>query len=123
VSDFVCVPVSAVDWLKKHYPALCAKSGLCESVGGRLYTKTTIRCATEVGHCQRRPVCKDACDLRVQPAFIEGKRAGWEECVAEWAKHMERVALAIGDGMPDPRLEASESRPSEPTESPRKEFR
>ena len=44
------IPVreSAVDWMKKHYPALCVKAGLCEYVGGRLYTITTI-C-----ECQRR---------------------------------------------------------------------
>lgn len=37
----------AVDWLKKHYPALCIKAGLCEMVGGRLYTKTRS-CQTQL---------------------------------------------------------------------------
>lgn len=39
---FVPVPADAVDWLKKNYPALCEKSGLCERVGGVLYTRTTL---------------------------------------------------------------------------------
>ena len=36
------IPVSreAVDWLKEKFPALCVKSGMCEQIGGRLYTKT-----------------------------------------------------------------------------------
>jgi hypothetical protein len=38
--DFVSVPAEAVEWLKKHYPALCERSGLCEQVGGRLYTRS-----------------------------------------------------------------------------------
>ncbi|NYT76606.1 hypothetical protein H0A71_06350 [Alcaligenaceae bacterium] len=44
------IPVkeSAVGWLKKNFPALCVKAGLCENVAGRLYTITTI-C-----ECQRR---------------------------------------------------------------------
>ena len=36
----VTVSGQAIDWLKEHYPALCIKAGLCERVGGRLYTKT-----------------------------------------------------------------------------------
>ncbi|MGB3290989.1 MAG: hypothetical protein WBA83_17080 [Burkholderiaceae bacterium] len=39
---FVPVQNSAVDWLKKHYPALCVKSGLCEKIAGRLYTITRL---------------------------------------------------------------------------------
>lgn len=39
-SDHVTVRTDAVDWLKKHYPALCEISGLCERVGGKLYTRT-----------------------------------------------------------------------------------
>lgn len=38
--DRVVVSRAAVEWLKTHYPQLCIKAGLCESVGGRLYTKT-----------------------------------------------------------------------------------
>lgn len=36
--EYIRVKRDAVDWLKKNYPALCEKSGLCERVGGRLYT-------------------------------------------------------------------------------------
>ena len=36
----VTVNVEAVNWLKEKYPALCIKAGLCERIGGRLYTKT-----------------------------------------------------------------------------------
>lgn len=38
--SYVEVRTEAVDWLKKHYPALCEKSGLCERIGGRLYTRS-----------------------------------------------------------------------------------
>ena len=38
--ESLTVSRQAVDWLKKHYPDLCIKAGLCEMVGGRLYTKT-----------------------------------------------------------------------------------
>lgn len=27
-------------WLKEKYPALCEKAGLCDRIGGRLYTVT-----------------------------------------------------------------------------------
>lgn len=39
---YVRVKSSAVDWLKKHYPALCEKSGMCERVGGMLFVKTRL---------------------------------------------------------------------------------
>lgn len=39
---FVSVPRAAVEWLKTNYPVLCEKSGLCERVGGRLYTRTKL---------------------------------------------------------------------------------
>lgn len=39
-TKYTTVLSAAVDWLKKNYPALCVKSGLCESIGGRLYTRT-----------------------------------------------------------------------------------
>lgn len=42
-TQMISVRALAVDWLKKHYPALCEKSGLCERVAGRLYTRTTLR--------------------------------------------------------------------------------
>ena len=40
--DFVAVPRAAVEWLKAHFPALTEKAGMCERIGGRLYTKTTL---------------------------------------------------------------------------------
>lgn len=40
--DSVAVPSAAINWLKEKYPALCEKSGLCERIGGRLYTKTFL---------------------------------------------------------------------------------
>jgi hypothetical protein len=39
---FVAVRRDAIEWLKMHYPALCEKSGLCERIGGRLYTITRL---------------------------------------------------------------------------------
>ena len=44
--EMVLVRSEAVDWLKKHYPALCEKSGLCERIGGRLYTRTALPAPT-----------------------------------------------------------------------------
>lgn len=38
--DYIMVRRSAVDLLKVLNPALCIKSGLCERIGGRLYTRT-----------------------------------------------------------------------------------
>lgn len=43
--SYVEVRTEAIDWLKKHYPALCEKSGLCERVGGRLYTRSVTPAA------------------------------------------------------------------------------
>ncbi|MEO7479441.1 MAG: hypothetical protein ABIT70_02385 [Sulfuriferula sp.] len=40
-NEYVEVRRDAVEWLKKHYPVLCEKAGLCERVGGRLYTRTS----------------------------------------------------------------------------------
>ena len=34
-------------WLKKHYPAICVKSGLCDKIGGRLYTITRLETYAE----------------------------------------------------------------------------
>lgn len=39
---YVAVKVSAVDWLKDKFPALTIKAGLCERIGGRLYTITRL---------------------------------------------------------------------------------
>jgi hypothetical protein len=36
------VNTQAINWLKEKYPELCIKAGLCERIGGRLYTKTFI---------------------------------------------------------------------------------
>jgi hypothetical protein len=38
--ETVTVNLKAVNWLKEKYPELCIKAGLCERIGGRLYTKT-----------------------------------------------------------------------------------
>ncbi len=38
----VTVNAQAINWLKEKYPELCTKAGLCERIGGRLYTKTFI---------------------------------------------------------------------------------
>lgn len=39
---YVAVKISAVDWLKDKFPALTIKAGLCERIGGRLYTITRL---------------------------------------------------------------------------------
>lgn len=39
---YVAVKSSAVDWLKDKFPALAIKAGLCELIGGRLYTITRL---------------------------------------------------------------------------------
>ncbi|MFY2843615.1 hypothetical protein ACOTJF_18155 [Achromobacter ruhlandii] len=39
---YVAVKSSAVDWLKDKFPALTIKAGLCERIGGRLYTITRL---------------------------------------------------------------------------------
>ncbi|CAB3681330.1 hypothetical protein [Achromobacter kerstersii] len=39
---FVAVKRSAVDWLKDKFPLLTIKAGLCERIGGRLYTITRL---------------------------------------------------------------------------------
>ena len=41
-TEFVYVRRLAVEWLKTYYPALTVKAGLCESIGGRLYTRTKL---------------------------------------------------------------------------------
>ena len=38
----VTVNAQAINWLKEKYPELCIKAGLCERIGGGLYTKTFI---------------------------------------------------------------------------------
>ncbi|CAB3705259.1 hypothetical protein [Achromobacter piechaudii] len=39
---YVAVKRSAVDWLKDKFPLLTIKAGLCERIGGRLYTITRL---------------------------------------------------------------------------------
>lgn len=39
---FVAVKRSAVDWLKDKFPLLTIKAGICERIGGRLYTITRL---------------------------------------------------------------------------------
>ncbi|MFY3625475.1 hypothetical protein ACOTFH_02525 [Achromobacter xylosoxidans] len=59
---YVAVKVSAVDWLKDKFPALTIKAGLCERIGGRLYTITrlmrdhdaALASAPVAGEAQRR---------------------------------------------------------------------
>lgn len=41
-SGYVAVKRSAVEWLKDKFPALTIKAGLCERIGGRLYTITRL---------------------------------------------------------------------------------
>lgn len=41
-TDCVIVQREPIEWLKEKFPALCEKSGLCERVGGRLYTRTRL---------------------------------------------------------------------------------
>lgn len=41
--NMVTVPRDAIEWLKTHYPALTVKAGLCESIAGRLYTRTSLQ--------------------------------------------------------------------------------
>lgn len=75
-SDFTPVKRTAVEWFKQYYPALCLKSGLCERVGGRLYTISTIHPQTQAearlaepcpaagmkpDACTDRSQCLDAC--------------------------------------------------------------
>jgi len=38
--ETVTVNLKAVNWLKEKYPELCVTAGLCERIGGMLYTKT-----------------------------------------------------------------------------------
>ena len=37
--ESITVNRQSIDWLKKNYPDLCIKAGLCERVAGKLYTK------------------------------------------------------------------------------------
>lgn len=39
-SEAITVRREPIEWMKTNYPALCEKAGLCERIGGRLYTKT-----------------------------------------------------------------------------------
>lgn len=41
--ETVTVSAKSVNWLKEKFPELSIRAGLCERIGGRLYTKTTIR--------------------------------------------------------------------------------
>ena len=63
--EYIAVRADAVEWLKKYYPALCEKSGLCERVAGKLYTHTAINpldaaadaynAAYDMRHCIKTP--------------------------------------------------------------------
>lgn len=54
--EAVTVPRASIEWLNEHYPALCEKSGLCERIGGRLYTKTLATPAPDAAAAQGEPV-------------------------------------------------------------------
>lgn len=73
--DMVPVRREAVDWLKKHYPALCEKSGLCERVAGRLYTRTSL--AASAAPAAQEPVGYLACNPET------GKPEWGEGCICE----------------------------------------
>jgi hypothetical protein len=68
-ADRVTVPNAAIEWLKKHYPVLCEKSGLCERIGGRLYTRTFREQAVAT---QRQPIVPEGWKL----THIQEREAG-----------------------------------------------
>lgn len=53
--EMILVHIEAVEWLKKHYPALCEKSGLCERIGGRLYTRSALPAPVAAPPAQAAP--------------------------------------------------------------------
>lgn len=77
-AQVISVRASAVDWLKKHYPELCEKSGLCERVAGRLYTRTTLTPRDEPPDpqlCKFYGVTTDAELIAAQTKHIERLQA------------------------------------------------
>lgn len=69
--EMIPVRSEAVEWLKKHYPALCEKSGLCERIAGKLYTRTALDAqpaasAEPVGYVSAK-LLKDFRDKSAEP--------------------------------------------------------
>lgn len=78
---YVAVKVSAVDWLKDKFPALTIKAGLCERVGGRLYTITRLMRDHDAALASA-PVAGEAValELRGVPETIKGGAGFWRSC-------------------------------------------
>jgi len=80
------IPVrsSAIDWLKEHYPALCEKSGLCERIGGRLYTKTLLPVAISTNGCDQKIYQKIADNYNIKPvAWYQETLGGIHICYVQ----------------------------------------
>jgi hypothetical protein len=71
---YVRVKASAIDWLKENYPALCEKSGLCESVGKRLYTITSL----PLTDTNVKMLTQQLATLKEQSAKLEAVRNDWK---------------------------------------------
>lgn len=55
-TEYVSVRRFAVEWLKTHYPTLTIKAGLCESIGGRLYTRTCLAARSAPAVAEKVPL-------------------------------------------------------------------
>jgi len=99
-TEMIPVPSAAVDWLKKHYPALCEKSGLCERVGGRLYTRTTLA-RSDDSHPDDTAVDRFAAVMKTKLAQKRAQgRCGWQDtarCTSAMLSGLLREHVTKGD--------------------------
>jgi hypothetical protein len=75
----VTVNAQAINWLKEKYPELCIKAGLCERIGGRLYTKTFIDPPAA------QPEHGDIRALKYRIHELEGEVIGYKRMIEEAA--------------------------------------
>ncbi|WP_241135385.1 hypothetical protein, partial [Achromobacter xylosoxidans] len=104
---YVAVKVSAVDWLKDKFPALTIKAGLCERIGGRLYTITRLMRDHDTALASA-PVA-DAIQWPTMPEskgqspilFEDGYAEGWAKCMDECRRAVSQASAPVaGEAQP-----------------------
>ena len=85
----VTVNAQAINWLKEKYPELCIKAGLCERIGGRLYTKTFI----DPPAAQRKPLTDERI-LHFVNTHVGGPSPGYPLDNSDWIDFARAIEAA-----------------------------
>jgi hypothetical protein len=91
--DFVPVPRAAVEWLKEHFPALTEKAGMCERIGGRLYTKTALAPTAPAQSTDDARAAADFYAANPSAALVDFQKRFAPQQPAQSAEQDERAAI------------------------------